>query len=101
MYLSRTMCDVLEEMRSAHKTLNFSYLLGLIEEVQSMGNRMEAALSRYKDAGYNDQYYEKKKFELRSLEREIDTLEHKKEILSLAITELEESKEETDVKLNS
>jgi hypothetical protein len=31
-------------MRKAHKTRNFSYLLGLIEEAQSMGNRMEAKL---------------------------------------------------------
>jgi prefoldin subunit 5 len=47
--LSRTLCSVLEEMRKAHETRNFSYLLSLIEEAQSMGNRMEAALSDIKD----------------------------------------------------
>jgi hypothetical protein len=43
------MCDVLEEMRECTKTLNFSYLLGLIEEAQSLGNRMEAKLYDIKD----------------------------------------------------
>ena len=38
------MCAVLDEMRSCLKTNNFSYLRGLIEEVQTMGNRMEAGL---------------------------------------------------------
>lgn len=41
---NRTICNVLEEMRQCHETRNFSYLLGLIEEAQSMANRMEAAL---------------------------------------------------------
>jgi len=41
---NRTLCNVLEEMRVAYKTRNFSYLLGLIEEAQVMGNRMEAGL---------------------------------------------------------
>ena len=43
------MCDVLEEMRDCTKTMNFSYLLGLIEEAQSLGNRMEAKLYDIKD----------------------------------------------------
>jgi len=38
------MCEVLEEMRKACKVGNYSYMLGLIEEVQTMGNRMEASL---------------------------------------------------------
>ena len=41
---NRTLCGVLDEMRKAHETHNYSYILGLIEEVQSMGNRMEAGL---------------------------------------------------------
>lgn len=36
-------------MRKCHETRNYSYLLGLIEEVQSMGSRMEAALWDQKD----------------------------------------------------
>ena len=43
-YPNRTLCDVLEEMRKSLETSNFSYLGGLIEEVQSIGNRMEASL---------------------------------------------------------
>ena len=41
---NRTLCNVLDEMRKANKTRNYSSLLGLIEEAQSMGNRMESAL---------------------------------------------------------
>ena len=44
----RTLCDVLDEMRSTYKTRNFASLLGLIEEAQMMGNRMEAKLDYYK-----------------------------------------------------
>jgi len=41
---SRLICDVLYEMRACHKTRNYAYLNGLIEEVQTMANRMESAL---------------------------------------------------------
>lgn len=44
----RTMCEVLDEMRRCFTTRNFASIMGLIEEVQSMGNRMEAALEEYK-----------------------------------------------------
>ena len=43
-YDTRTLCGVLEDMRKCYETRNFSYLLGLIEEAQTMGNRMEGAL---------------------------------------------------------
>ena len=46
---NRYLCSVLDEMRECTKTLNFSYLLGLIEEAQSLGNRMEAHLYDIKD----------------------------------------------------
>ena len=49
MYPNRVMCDVLEEMRNCFKTYNFSPILGLIEEVQSMANRMESGLSDVHD----------------------------------------------------
>lgn len=48
-YLHRTLCDVLEEMRSCWKTRNFAPMAGLIEEAQVMGNKMEASLSDIKD----------------------------------------------------
>lgn len=44
MYPNRTLCSVLEEMRACYKTRNFASLLGLIEEAQAMGNRMESSL---------------------------------------------------------
>lgn len=50
--VNRTLCGVLEEMRKAYETRNFSYLPGLIEEAQRMGNRMEAALSDKHDLRY-------------------------------------------------
>lgn len=48
-FLQRTMCDVLEEMRVCVKTLNFGGLLGMVEEAQTMGNRMEAGLGMNRD----------------------------------------------------
>jgi len=72
---NRTVCDVLREMRKAHETHNYAYLLGLIEEVQSMANRMEAALY---DKG--DIKYARKR--IKELNKEIERLEEKKEELS-------------------
>jgi hypothetical protein len=46
---NRLLCDVLGEMRECVKTSNFSYLLGLIEEAQSLGNRMESKLYDMKE----------------------------------------------------
>lgn len=46
---SRTMCEVLDEIRKLDETRNYSPLAGLIEELQSMANRMEAALGTTKD----------------------------------------------------
>jgi hypothetical protein len=46
---NRLLCDVLGEMRECVKTSNFSYLLGLIEEAQSLGNRMESKLYDIKE----------------------------------------------------
>lgn len=46
---NRYLCTVLQEMRTCYKTRNFSYLLGLIEEAQVMGDRMESALGEKSD----------------------------------------------------
>ena len=48
----RYLCNVLEDMRAAVKTLNFSYLPSLIEEVQFQGNRLEAGLDNRREAGW-------------------------------------------------
>ena len=46
---NRYLCDVLSEMRKCVDTSNFSYLLGLIEEAQSLASRMESRLYDMKD----------------------------------------------------
>ena len=48
-YNDRTLCDVLEEMRSCHKTLNFAPMLSLIEEAQIMGDRRESGLGQKRE----------------------------------------------------
>jgi len=46
---NRTLCDVLEDMRSCSKSQNYGPLPSLIEECQVMGNQMEAGLRNQKD----------------------------------------------------
>ena len=62
--LNRTFCDVLAEMRMCDKTKNYSVLPSLIEELQSLGNRMEASLQDVSDL-------ESVKEELRRKQKEI------------------------------
>ena len=73
---NRLICAVLDEMRDCVKTLNFSYLPGLIEEAQSLGNRMEAHLYEIKD--YN------------RLHKDIKALKKKKKKLENKVEEVEE-----------
>jgi len=69
--LNRYICDVLEEMRTSVKTLNFAMIPSLIEEVQTMANRMEMALEDMKDLkSMKDEIHEKKE-ELKKLEKKI------------------------------
>jgi hypothetical protein len=69
---NRYLCSVLDEMRECTKTLNFSYLLGLIEEAQTLGNRMEAKLYEIKD-------FERLHEDIRDLKKEKKKLEDMKE----------------------
>lgn len=48
-YPNRTYCDILKEMRECYKTCNFGAMPGLIEELQIIGNRMEARLDAQRD----------------------------------------------------
>jgi hypothetical protein len=66
--LNRTMCDVLNELRKCYETRNFANMLSLVEEVQSMGNRMEAALYDIKDLKSLHKDIKKAKKELKALE---------------------------------
>jgi len=74
-YVNRTICEVLDEMRKCNETRNYAYLLALIEEIQYMANRMEAGLQDIKDI----RYLEAKKSELK---QELKKLETKKEKLT-------------------
>ncbi len=70
--LNRYICDVLEEMRTSIKTLNFAMIPSLIEEVQTMANRMEMALEDMKDLKtLKDEIHEKKE-ELKILKKKIE-----------------------------
>ena len=67
---NRYLCSVLDEMRECTKTLNFSYLLGLIEETQTLGSRMEAKLYDIKD-------FERLRDNIKELKKEKKKLEEK------------------------
>ena len=69
--LNRYICDVLEEMRTSTKTLNFALIPSLIEEVQTMANRMEMALHDMKDLEQLKMNIVEKKEELKKLEKKI------------------------------
>ena len=69
--LNRYVCDVLEEMRTSTKTLNFALIPSLIEEVQTMANRMEMALHDMKDLEQLKMDIVEKKEELKKLEKKI------------------------------
>ncbi len=75
MWLNRTLCDVLEDMRKANENRNYSYLAGLIEEAQSMGNRMEAALGDQKDVEKMQARWHELKDEIKALKAEKAQLE--------------------------
>ena len=80
MYLNRTMCDVLAEMRKCCETGNYSYLPGLVEEVQSMGNKMEAKLEDVKDLKNTRQYLRELKTEYNELVKKKEKLEEQNDV---------------------
>lgn len=73
------MCNVLDEMRALDKTRNYGPLAGLIEEVQIMGNRMEAGLFDGNDLKYDKKRHKKLKEEIKKLKEEKEKLGGKKE----------------------
>ena len=72
---NRYLCDVLNEMRKCVKTLNFSYLLGLIEEAQTLGSRMESKLFEIKDFDRLHEEIRDLKKKKKKLEKEVEALE--------------------------
>ena len=75
MTTNRYLCDVLSEMRGCIKTLNFSYLLGLIEEVQTLASRMESRLFEIKDYDRLHEQIKKLEKKKKKLENEVEELE--------------------------
>ena len=67
---NRYICSVLDEMRDCVKTSNFSYLSGLIEEAQSLANRMESRLYEIKDFERLHEDIRKLKAEKKKLEKD-------------------------------
>ena len=66
----RTVCECLEEIRTIDKTKNYSSLLSLVEEVQTLANRMEAKLYEVKDWERTSSYYKQLKKKIKQLEKE-------------------------------
>lgn len=81
---TRTICAVLGEMRKCYKTRNFAYLPGLIEECQSMGNRMEAALGDQSNFVEITEKLSEAKETLKQLKEEYVMLKEKRDELQAA-----------------
>lgn len=73
--VNRTVCEVLEEIRSCDKTKNYSPLLGLVEEVQSLVNRMEASLRDVNDLEHLADEKRKLKKKLKKLSKKTESTE--------------------------
>lgn len=82
---NRYICSVLEEMRSCYKTYNFGAMIGLIEEAQSLANRMESVIEDKND-------YERYRRECSSKQKEYLKLRDKIEELESYIEKLESKK---------
>jgi hypothetical protein len=78
-FSTRYLCDILRDMRSAYETRNFSYLLGLIEELQYRAYRMENKIEQIND---------------------IKTLENQRVNLKREIKELREEKKKLKIEQN-
>ena len=78
-YPNRSLCEVLEEMRKCYKTYNFGNIIGLIEEAQSMGNRMESKLKDMKDMKELQQERKEAREELKKIYKELDKAKAKLE----------------------
>lgn len=69
-YSTRYLCDIIEDMRTMYKTRNFSYMEGLLEELQYRANRMENLLSIRSDVERYGRRREELKKEIAKLEKE-------------------------------
>ena len=80
---NRLVCNVLEEMRHCSETKNYSYLDGLIEEVQTLVNRMESKLHDSKDTEDLNEEIRESKVELKRLKQKIKLAEEEHEVMEI------------------
>jgi len=71
----RYVCEVLDEIRTAVKVGRIDMIVGLVEEAQTLVNRMEAKLHDYADVGYNLDEARKLRKTLRELRDQADIIE--------------------------
>jgi hypothetical protein len=77
---NRLVCNVIEEMRACSKTRNYSYMDGLIEEVQTLVNRMEGKLLDNKELDEIDESIRESKVDLKRLKQKIKFAEEELEV---------------------
>lgn len=77
---NRYVCDVLEEIRTAVKVGRIDMIPGLVEEIQTMANRMEAKLSDYSNMGFELHRGQEFLKEVKNLRRQAEDLEMNLEI---------------------
>lgn len=87
-YVQRTYCAILEEMRELVKTGNTTPLLGLIEELQIVGNKMESSLDVNRDYHTVRSKLSKTVNKHRILTKEYNTLLRKAKCLSSIIEKI-------------
>ena len=78
-WVNRSLCDVLEEMRKCYETRNFAPLMGLIEEAQTLANRMEAGLNDQKDIARMNAEWHELRAKLKELRAEAKAAGYKEE----------------------
>lgn len=71
----RYVCEVLDEIRTAVKTLRIDTVPGLVEEAQTLVNRMECKLRDYADMGYELDKASDLRKELRAISKQVEMLE--------------------------
>ena len=68
----RLICSILDDMRECHKTQNYSYLLGLIEEAQYRANRMEDRLEQVHEFDRMERRYVEVKAKVKELDKKLE-----------------------------
>jgi hypothetical protein len=71
----RYVCEVLDEIRTAVKVGRIDMINGLVEEAQTLVNRMEAKLHDYSDLGYRLDTASDLRKKLRDLEKQANMIE--------------------------